>query len=211
MRHLPAVFASTVLALVASAGEPTSPSDYAVLSDEARTGSAFVVRHADHLLGVATVHQFDGKVPTQFESTDGRAIRLDPDSVHKQKDVQALKLIDQKSDVQFLEYDATFRISSDDEIIILGPAGREIEAHIPDQDLLEGDDYESDWGAYSLDFTASEPFDVSNMTGCPVLLKSTGKVIGVLLTTSRPIKATRGEFETLCLTIDEKAHSAQPK
>ncbi len=185
-------------AAVAFAADPTPPDKYEVLIGEELAGSGFVIRYGTGFLGVASLHQFDGKAPRTLEPLDGDAITLDTTKVIKQKDVQALPVKSPSPKLQFLNYNPNFTLRAGDEVIILGPAGDCVPGVLTPKGMTAGT-YKSADGPRQLEARAGKPIMMAGGSGGPVLHKQSGAVIGVLLTADDGKQARVVGFETLCL------------
>jgi hypothetical protein len=177
---------------------PTAPEKYQILSGENGAGSAFVVQDENVMLAVMSLHQFDGKTPGKVESAEGKAILLDRAKVFTQEDVQALPVRMFLGELPFLKYEAEFVLKAKDEVAILGPSGDFIKGVLMDEGF-GGVPYKSAEGSRVFQIETSQPFVAQGGSGGPIILQSTGAVIGVLLGGDNPQKARRISFETLCL------------
>ena len=186
------------IASAALAADPTPPDKYEVLIGEELAGSGFVISYGSGFLGVASLHQFDGKAPKTLEPLEGDAIALDNTKVIKQKDVQALPVKSPNPKLQFLSYNPDFTLRAGDEVIILGPAGDRVPGVHTARGMTAGA-YKSADGPRELEARTSKPIMMAGGSGGPVLHKQSGAVIGVLLTADDGKQARVVGFETLCL------------
>jgi hypothetical protein len=202
---IPAAAALLLLALPNSDLRPTRPADYRVLIGEDLAGSGFVIRYKSQLLGVASIHQFAGKAPSHLMQIEGEPgeIQLRTDGVLRQDDVQAVPLLDQASTVPFLAHDPAFALAAGAPLLILGPAAETVRAT-----LTAVEEYRSSDGPRRLTAHAATPFLATGGSGAPVLVESTGAVVGVLLSADREEGARLVDFETLCLS--EPVRRADP-
>ena len=190
---------SSIWALLATfAAAPTPPAEYEVLIGEDLAGSGFVIRHGGLLLGVCSIHQFDGGVPGELTPLDGEPVTLDKAKVLRQKDVQVLPVVSPPADLPFLDYQENYCLAPGDAVIVLGPAGDVVAGTLTAKGMRRGA-YHPSAGPAKLELKAEKPFTAAGGSGGPVILKSTGAVIGVLLTADDPRAATTVGFETLCL------------
>jgi len=171
---------------------------YEVLSGEGLAGSGFVIRHQNNLYGVCSIHQFEGKTPNSLETIQGAAIPLDKSRVIRQKDVQAIPLKVSQQTFPFLAYNPDFTLGPGEEFFILGPSGG-VELGILATQSLAAGAYKSAQGPRQFTVRMAKPFTAGGGSGCPILQKSTGAVVGVLLSADDAAKARVVEFETLCL------------
>ena len=185
-------------AAVAFAADPTPAEKYEVLIGEGLAGSGFVISYGNGFLGVASLHQFEGRTPRKFDQLEGDAIALDPAKVIKQKDVQALPVKSPEPKLQFLSYNPDFTLRAGDEVIILGPAGDRVPAVLTTKGMTAGA-YKSDDGPRELEARTRQPVMMAGGSGGPILHKQSGAVIGVILTADDGEKARLVGFETLCL------------
>jgi hypothetical protein len=177
---------------------PADPSKYEVLAGEDLAGSGFVIRYRDQLWGVTSIHQFDGKTPSRLErfemNGESLTILLQPKGARRQHDVQAIPVADQNASVPFLAYDPGVALAAGEALLILSLADGVVPA------TLDGPGgYRCADGPDSLMASAERPFMASGGSGSPILRKSTGTVVGVLLNADDGQKARRIGFETLCL------------
>lgn len=186
------------LTAVAFAADPTPPDKYEVLCGEGLAGSGFVIRYGSGFLGVASLHQFEGKAPRTLEPLEGDSVALDTTKVIKQKDVQALPVKTPSAGLQFLGYNHDFTLRTGDEVVILGPAGDLVLGVLTAKGMAAGS-YRSADGPRELEARTNKPLVMAGGSGGPVLHKQTGTVIGVLLTADDGKQARVVGFETLCL------------
>jgi hypothetical protein len=184
------------LAQPTSDPRPTNPDAYQVLSGEELAGSGFVTRHRGRLWGVMSIHQFDGGTPSRLVQLEGEPsqVLLQREGALRQTDVQAFPLKDQATAVPFLAYDPAFTLVSGAALLILGPAGEAVPAK-----LGATGEFRCSQGSKRLTAYPERPFTAAGGSGAPVVLKSTGTVIGVLLSADDLEAARRVQFETLCL------------
>jgi hypothetical protein len=185
-------------AAAAFAAEPTPPEKYEVLIGEELSGSGFVIKYGSGFLGIASLHQFEGKAPRTLEPLEGAEVVLDTTKVIKQKDVQALPVKTPSPKMQFLAYKHDFALRTGDEVIILGPAGDCVDGVLTAKGMTGGA-YKSADGPRELEARLNKPIMMAGGSGGPILHKQSGTVIGVLLTADDGDKARIVGFETLCL------------
>lgn len=186
------------IASAALAADPTPPDKYELLIGEDLAGSGFVINYGKGFLGVASLHQFDGKAPRTLEPLEGDAIALDTTKVIKQKDVQTLPVKSPSPKLQFLSYNSEFTLRAGDEVIIFGLAGDLVPGVLTAKGMTAGA-YKSADGPRELEARVSKPFMVAGCSGGPIFHKQSGAVIGVLLTADNGKQARVVGFETLCL------------
>jgi hypothetical protein len=199
MKHLAILSTMFIVVTFVLAADPAPADKYEVLIGEGQAGSGFIIRHNDAFYGVCSLHQFDGKTPSQFESLDRDSIKLDSLKVVKQKDVQILPVKDAAANLAFLKCDPDFELKADDEVIVLGPAGDVAAGKLSITGLKEK--YQSSAGPATLEIRMDKPFLAAGGSGCPIVLKRTGAVIGVLLTADDGRQARIVGFETLCFSV----------
>ena len=187
-----------LLPACAMAAGPTPPAEYEVLLGEGLAGSGFVIRHGGALLGVCSLHQFDGSAPNEFAPLDGEPVLLDPAKRVKQKDVQVLPVRSAAADLPFLDYQPDFQLKAGDGVLVLGPAGDVVPGTLTSTGMSRGG-YDSSEGPATLSLRTDQPFTAGGGSGGPVILRRSGAVIGVLLTADDPRAARSVGFETLCL------------
>jgi len=153
---------------------------YEVLSGEGLSGSGFVIQHRNSLYGVCSLHQFDGEVPGSFEPIQGTPVPLDKARVIRQKDVQVVPVRFPQPKIQFLTYRADFTLRPGEEVYVLGPAGG-VELGMLATTQMEGGSYRSTTGPKQFTVRMAKPFVAAGGSGCPIIQKATGAVVGVLL------------------------------
>jgi hypothetical protein len=183
-------------------GQPTNSLEllnrYEVLSGEGLSGSAFVIRYRNTLYGVSSIHQFEGKTPGSLEPLQGASIQLEKVAAIRQADVQVIPIRSAQPQVQHLAYNPDFTLLPGEEVYILGPAGG-VELGMLATTQMPGGRYRSASGPKKFGVRMAKPFVAAGGSGCPVVQKSTGAVVGVLLSADNGEKARFIEFETLCL------------
>jgi hypothetical protein len=184
------------LPVVSAGSSPTAPEKYEVLIGEGFAGSGFVIRYANALFGVCSMHQFEGKTPNTLELLEGDAVQLDSAKVFKQTDVQVLPLKRLREKLPYLAYNPEFTLRPGEEVLILGPTANE--TGILTATGMTGGSYESKEGPRLLGLRTFRPFKAAGGSGCPVIRKGIG-VVGVLTDADDPEKARTVGFETLCL------------
>lgn len=177
---------------------PTPPNSYAVLTRIGSNNSGFVVRHKDRLLGICSMHLLLETEPLRFQDRDGRLIELDPNTTRLEGAVQMFNLSNERSNIPFLEYLPDFALKSGDEVLVLRSNGAPLHGTILEGESFENGEYKSSDGARQFEIQTDEPLAFEGARGSPVVLKSTGKVIGVI--TRQTNRTTgRAEFDSLCI------------
>lgn len=197
---------TTFTRIFASEPLPTAPVDYKVLRGENGQGSGFVIRYYRRLCGVSSLHQFEGQAPAFFTQTDGTRVSLKTDRVVKQNDVQTLALLDENAAIPFLAYEPVFRFRDSEPVWVFDADGAPVEATVMFTTLAL--EYHSIEGPKTMEAQTRKPIRALGASGTPIVLKSTGAVIGVLLGANDAESASVISFETLCLpdlTIKPKA------
>ncbi|NOS70594.1 MAG: trypsin-like peptidase domain-containing protein [Verrucomicrobia bacterium] len=189
--------APPVVLVVPPQFRPTPIEKYELLIGEGLSGSGFVIRHTNALFGVCSLHQFDGKTPNRFESLGGKAVQLDSRRVFKQRDIQVLPVTD-PTPIQFLEYNPDFILQAGEQLLALGPTGDVVRATLNASVMGKGS-YKSAEGVRVLYARTTKPFVAAGGSGGPVIQRTTGRVVGVLVSADDPKRAQVFGFQTLCL------------
>src|SRR5688500_11622096 len=192
---------SLLLPACAVAAGPTPAAEYDGLMGEGLAGSGFVIRHRGALLGVCSLHQFDGSAPGEFIPFDGGPVALDAAYQVKQDDVQVLPVRSAAADLPFLDYQPDFQLKAGDAVLLLDPGGGVVSGTLTSTGMRSRT-YSSSDGPATLSIRTDQPFAAAGCSGGPVILRSSGAVIGVLLTADDPRAARTVGFETLCLDPD---------
>jgi hypothetical protein len=205
----PVMLWSILLGLTAwGQAQLSTPAKYEVLKAEPSQGAGFIIKYYEHLCGVTTLHQFGGSAPTKLVRAKGGPVALKATNVVKQHDVQTLLLVDEKSPIPYLPYQPKFALKPHEIIIIYDAGGKAVEASV---DLLTfGIECNSLEGAKEVHAKFPSAVSIEGMTGSPVVQKSTGAVVGVLL---GPVAESNGKiasFETLCLPDLSPQPAAKP-
>lgn len=178
--------------------QATAADKYELLIGEGLQGSGFLVSHRGFLWGVCSLHQFDGETPSELVQLEGDDVQLDPSTVIKQRDVQAMGIAKAPANIPYLAYQSSFTLQNGDEVLIIDAEGDKVTAIITETGLRNGT-YDSASGARKLEARTNTPIVAGGASGGPIVLKRTGAVIGVLQTADDPKRATLIGFETLCL------------
>lgn len=170
---------------------------YRLLEGSGGAGSAFVIRYGNRLVGVSSLHQFEGKTPDKLVDAKGGEILLNQAKTLRQLDVQATVLTDQESKTPYLNYKPVFELTSDEPLWVYDASGNMHEARLDFTTLASM--YRSSQGPQEIHAILTTPIVAAGSSGSPVIQLSTGQVVGVLLGANDASKATRLSFETLCL------------
>jgi len=177
---------------------PTPPNGYAVLTRLGSTFSGFVVRHKDRLLGICNMYVLLETEPLRFHDRTGKLTELDPRSMRLQGTVQIFNVCNETNAIAFLDYEPVFTLNSNDEVLVLRSMGTPLNGKIRGGESFQSGSYNSNDGARRFEIQTDEPLAIEGARGCPVILKSTNKVIGVI-TRGTDRASNLAEFKSLCI------------
>ncbi len=195
---VPAPAAQSLVDLHALAQRVENPKEYALLFGDGLQGSGFIISYGPLFMGVASLHQFDGEVPQWlFGIEDDEEFALSQDVVFQQADIQAREISRAGGPFSYLPYEPEFTLEEGDRLAVVGH-DKLIRCTLSFVGITV-ETYRSPEGPKDLGFDAASPFRAAGLSGAPVVLMSTGQVVGVMHSADDPEAAETGWFETLCL------------
>ena len=212
MRMLPVAL---LVALALPPQRRVAPERYHLLMGSGKIGSAFLVAHDHKLWAVMSVHQFEGRTPTDILESppDTGRIALNGRARMIQKDVQAMPIMDQAADVRYLDYDPRFTLQQGESVAVLSPEDGLVPGTLVDVGR-PGQQYTCEaFGVRQLRLETSKRFDARRASGAPVIRKSSGAAVGVVVTADQGLGASVVGFETLCFKpwgIMDRPRSLRP-